>query len=113
MNFLYFGQTVLNLEVVMQIQCPICFQINIVPDMDKGQTAYCCKCDSPVLKHKTGVILKTLVFTISASVLYVPANMLPILSMEKFGMYSENTILSGCAELLKNGFWGIAIIWSD
>lgn len=32
-------------------------------------------------------------------ILYIPANAYPILSMEKFGMYSENTIISGCVEL--------------
>lgn len=94
----------------MEIQCPVCLQRNTIQPLDEGYTAYCSNCDSPLLKNEKDVIIRTLIFTTAALVMYIPANTLPILSMEKFGVYSENTIISGCAELLKTGYWGIAII---
>lgn len=94
----------------MKIVCHICHQLNYVRDQGPRFVAHCGRCAAMIYQKRQAVLAKTLLFSIAALALYVPANTLPILSMEKFGAYSENTIWSGCAELLVNGYWGIALL---
>jgi len=43
-------------------------------------------------------------------ILYVPANLLPVLSIVRFGHVDDNTILSGVVELIQNDLWPLAVI---
>ena len=47
---------------------------------------------------------------ITGFLLYVPANLLPVLSIERFGRDDPSTILSGVHELITAGLWPLAII---
>jgi paraquat-inducible protein A len=48
--------------------------------------------------------------TLSAAVMLVPANLLPVLSTETSGATRNDTILSGAVELWRQGLWAIAAI---
>jgi len=48
--------------------------------------------------------------SLAALILFVPANLLPILSMNRFGYHSESTIWQGVVELWKSGTIGIAVV---
>jgi paraquat-inducible protein A len=43
-------------------------------------------------------------------ILYIPANIYPILRMERYGAYSESTVWDGCVKLFQNGQWVVALI---
>lgn len=94
----------------MQIRCQVCGQLNRVGTLAPGYAARCGRCASVIHQHRRGAVMRTLLYSAAALVLYVPANILPILSMDKFGMHSQNTILSGCAELFRNGYWGVGAV---
>jgi paraquat-inducible protein A len=47
---------------------------------------------------------------IAGFLLYLPANVLPVLSVERFGRVEPNTILSGVRELITLGLWPLAIL---
>jgi paraquat-inducible protein A len=49
-------------------------------------------------------------FAIAAAAMYVPANVLPILSTDIPGQSRTDTIFSGIIGLYQSGSWGIAII---
>jgi paraquat-inducible protein A len=49
-------------------------------------------------------------FSLAALVLFVPANVFPILSITRMGYESKSTILGGVIDLWNNGTWGIATI---
>lgn len=53
---------------------------------------------------------RTLAFSIAALILFIPANILPILSMSKLGYKTESTIWSGTVKLWNDGTQGIAIL---
>jgi paraquat-inducible protein A len=55
-------------------------------------------------------VQRTMAFSLAALILFVPANIFPILSMSKFGYKSESTIWGGVVELWKSGTQGIAIL---
>jgi paraquat-inducible protein A len=47
---------------------------------------------------------------IAAYLLYIPANLLPVLSLVQFGRTDSKTILEGARELLDTGMWPLALI---
>lgn len=91
------------------ISCHYCGTLNRVPeDSEAGQ--YCGECGGLIWRSRKVGIRWTIAFTLAALVLYIPANLLPILSVTQLGQYSENTVLSGVSELLHSGMWGIATV---
>ena len=51
-----------------------------------------------------------LMLSLAALVLYVPANMYPILRMEFYGAHSDNTIWDGVVSLAQHNQWVVAAI---
>ena len=47
---------------------------------------------------------------VTAGILLVPANLLPVLTTETPGRYRTDTIFSGTVELWRHGLWAIALI---
>ncbi len=73
-------------------------------------THECPRCHSHLHKRVPNSLQKTFALTLSATILYVPANLLPIMDYEELNVGFSRTILAGVMELLANGLWGIAII---
>ena len=46
----------------------------------------------------------------TAAILYIPANVLPVMTVISFGKGSPDTIVSGVIELLHAGMWPIALL---
>jgi paraquat-inducible protein A len=53
---------------------------------------------------------RTVALVIAAYILYVPANLLPVLSIVRFGTEQASTILEGVHGLLESGMWPLALI---
>ncbi len=47
---------------------------------------------------------------IAGAALYIPANILPIMAVGRLGHPSPDTILTGIRELVRRGYWPLAII---
>lgn len=90
--------------------CPVCSQPHQAVSFEVSTTLSCVRCGSVILRGRSKGVSQTLAFSIAALILYIPANIYPILSMEKLGVYSENTIWQGVRELFSNGYWGISIL---
>jgi paraquat-inducible protein A len=70
----------------------------------------CPRCEAPLHRRKPNSYSRTWATLIAAIVLYVPANLLPVMYTDMFGSGSENTILSGVIEFWKGGSWDIALL---
>ena len=71
----------------------------------------CPRCGRRLHVRKPGAMLKSWTFLVAAMVLYLPANMLPIMDTESLVMGSHSdTIMSGIVLLWKTGSWVLAII---
>jgi len=68
----------------------------------------CPRCNSAVYKRIPNSIQKTWALVIAAGLLYIPANILPIMTYSSLGDVDTDTIFSGVVELLAQGLWGIA-----
>jgi paraquat-inducible protein A len=92
------------------ILCRCCDLAVQVDQLGPGMRAQCPRCGSKVSQRKFNSLQRTAALTLAALVLYVPANIYPILRMEFYGAYSESTVWDGCVKLFQDGMWFIAVI---
>jgi paraquat-inducible protein A len=71
---------------------------------------YCPRCGHEVHHRIPNSLQKTTAFTLAAAILYIPANVLPIMTYATLGDVGTDTIFSGVVELIAAGLYGIAAI---
>jgi paraquat-inducible protein A len=91
---------------VPTIACTICDLI--VPRADHGTD--CPRCGATLHDRKPASVQRTVALLIAGFLLYIPANLLPVLTVVRFGREERNTILSGVNELIHNNLWPLAVI---
>ncbi len=72
--------------------------------------AQCARCGGTLHTHIPRGTQRTMAFSIAALILFIPANLLPILSLSKMGYKSESTIWSGTVELWHSGTYSVATL---
>jgi paraquat-inducible protein A len=92
------------------IACATCGLLQRVEPLRPGTAAECERCGSVVIEQKSGSLATTFALALAALILYVPANVYPILSMSFYGVYTENTVWEGCVSLFRAGQWHVAVI---
>ncbi len=70
----------------------------------------CGRCGSTLRFRKTDSIGRASAYLIAAYILYVPANVLPIMETQSVLGREENTIVSGVAYLWHSGSWPLALV---
>jgi len=77
----------------------------------ESQAALACpRCGSSLHARKPNSVARTWAFLIAAAILYVPANMLPVMSTDSLFGSEDHTILGGVVELWNDGSWDLAVI---
>jgi paraquat-inducible protein A len=71
---------------------------------------HCPRCQAAVHRRKPDSINRTWALVITAAMLYVPANIFPVMRVISMGKAQEDTILSGAVYLLVHGMWPLALI---
>src|ERR671919_72211 len=92
------------------IVCETCGLMQQVEKLEPGARAECCRCTSIIGSRKINSLSRTAAFSLGALILYIPANIYPILRMNYYGAYSENTIWDGRVNLFNDGQWLVATI---
>jgi len=82
----------------------------VVGELKPGMVAECSRCGLVIGKRSVNSLGRTAALSLAALILYVPANIYPILSMNYYGAYTENTIWDGCVRLFQDGQWLVAVI---
>jgi paraquat-inducible protein A len=70
----------------------------------------CDRCGAALHRRKPDSIARTWALATAALVLYLPANIYPVLTYTQLGSGSPSTILGGARELLDAGQWPLALI---
>ncbi|MGB4065550.1 MAG: paraquat-inducible protein A [Azonexus sp.] len=73
-------------------------------------SARCPRCLSPLHRRRPDSIARAWAFLLAGLILYIPANLLPVMFTGQFGDDQENTVMSGIIEFWKTGSYGIALI---
>jgi paraquat-inducible protein A len=93
------------------ISCDTCGLVQRVDRLGPGTVAECIRCGSYVAGRSTTRSLEvTAALSLAALILYVPANIYPIMKMYLYGGYSESTVWDGIVMLARNDEWLIALI---
>ncbi len=71
---------------------------------------HCPRCGSPVHQRVTGSLQRTIALLITASILYIPANLYPIMYTDQLGRTEASTIIGGVVLLINMGSAPIAAV---
>lgn len=90
------------------IVCDECHQLNHMgSDDDHG---HCRRCGAVLYARRPDSIVRTWALLITATILYVPANLLPIMTVNFFGNGAPSTIMGGVLELIHADMVPIALV---
>lgn len=77
------------------LACPVCGQVHRVKPLPAGMTADCVRCGSRITARTHNSLHRTAAFALAALILYIPANIFPILRLTLYGATSDNTVFDG------------------
>jgi len=97
-------------EAFMLLACKICGQVHVIEPLEPGTVARCRRCGSAIAKHTPFGPHLTAALALAALILYVPANVFPILRLEMYGATTTNTVWQGTQRLFQDGDVVIAVI---
>ena len=92
------------------MSCHACHQLSRIPPVLNHVDAICPRCEAPLHLRKPNSISRTWALLIAAYILYIPANLLPVMTVISFGKGEADTILSGVKELIHAGMMPIALL---
>ena len=78
--------------------------------LSRADAPRCGRCASAVHLRKPDSLARTAALLSTAALLFVPANVLPIMTVQKLGQGEPHTILGGVQELIHAGMWSLAAI---
>ncbi|MFT7461808.1 MAG: paraquat-inducible protein A [Pseudohongiellaceae bacterium] len=90
--------------------CHSCGQLSRWRIAGKGEELVCPRCESSLHQRKPNGLAKTWALLIAAIVLYIPANLIPVMSSVSYGKESPGTIMEGVSSLFSSGQLALAII---
>jgi paraquat-inducible protein A len=101
---------VVTAKALRMARCEDCQLVARLPALVAGQLATCPRCGAVLHQRKPASIARSWAWLITAFVLFIPANMLPIMTAVYFGDGEPDTILSGVLSLARSGQIPIAVL---
>jgi paraquat-inducible protein A len=87
------------------IGCPSCGIVNHAMPGDS-----CRRCDAMLEPRKPASFARSWAFIAAAAVLYVPANIYPVMTISSFVETQQFTIMGGIFELFQRGLWPLGVL---
>ncbi len=87
--------------------CDECHQLEY---LNEGAVQHCSRCGSMLHMRRPNSIVRTWALLITAAILYIPANLLPIMTVNFFGNGAPSTIMGGVIELIHVDMLPIALV---
>lgn len=70
----------------------------------------CSRCDSLLHARRPDSVTRTFSLLVAAALVYIPANLLPIMHAFSLGRSEDDTILAGVAYFWTSGDWALAVV---
>lgn len=70
----------------------------------------CLRCGTPLHHRKPNSTGRSWALIAAAAILYVPANLYPVMNIVTLGQGGPHTIMGGVVEFIETGFWPLALI---
>jgi len=91
------------------IRCDTCGKLALDREHD-GYEEHCPRCRGHMQMRNSNSLSRTWALLITAVILYVPANVLPIMTVTYFGSGTPDTIMSGIILLIQLGSYPVAAV---
>lgn len=92
------------------IACHECDLLMRRPDIGEEQKACCPRCGYELVVHRSQMERRALALVLTALLLFVPANFLPIMKLNLLGQTSHDTVWTGVLGLYNSGMDGVAVL---
>ena len=99
-----------SLPIEQLVACHECDLLMRKPVLQDGESAECPRCGYELFSHRHRVVRRSMALVLTALLLYVPANFLPIMQLNLLGQTSQDTVWSGVVGLYESGMQGIAVV---
>jgi paraquat-inducible protein A len=90
------------------LSCHDCGLVSQAPQT--GGTAHCPRCSAPLHFRKPDSVARAWALLIAAYIMYIPANVLPMMETGSLFGSQDDTILSGVVYLWSSGSWDLALV---
>ena len=90
------------------LTCNECHELNKLDPETDEQT--CTRCGALVHARRPDSLMRTWALLLTSAILYIPANLLPIMTINSLGQGSPSTIMAGVIELMQHGMIPIAAV---
>jgi len=92
------------------IACPDCDLVQRLPTLAVGGSARCPRCDRELRRRREDPLGRTLALGIAAAILYVVANVVPMLGLTVVGRAASTTVVGGAQQLWHDGREMVAVL---
>ncbi|MCA8276106.1 PqiA/YebS family transporter subunit [Burkholderia sp. AU30280] len=100
------GSAAMTARAAGLIACHLCSRVQ--PAHACGQR--CTRCGSPLHARRPDSAARTGALVAAAALLYIPANLLPVMHATSLGRAEDDTILGGVAYFWTSGDWALAVV---
>jgi paraquat-inducible protein A len=87
-----------------------CHACGLVLDLSGSTHAACPRCGAQMHHRKRDSLNRTWALVITAFILYIPANLFPVMTVISFGRGHPDTILSGVKAFIEADMWPLALL---
>ncbi|MCC6075909.1 paraquat-inducible protein A [Pseudomonas sp. GCM10022188] len=97
-----------QLPLAQLIACHECDLLMRKPELQAEQKACCPRCGFELIAHRAQVERRSLALALTALMLFLPANFLPIMQLNLLGQTTQDTVWSGVVALYRSGMPAVA-----
>ena len=90
------------------LSCHVCGLVSKAPRT--GSSTHCPRCSARLHSRKPDSVARTWALLIAAGIMYVPANLLPMMETRSLFGSQDDTIMSGVIYLWTSGSWDLALV---
>ncbi len=92
------------------VSCHACDLLTRIPSSARTHHFLCPRCGAHLHRRKPNSLSRCWALVIAATILYIPANLLPIMTVISFGEGEPDTIISGVKLLIESGMYPVALV---
>jgi paraquat-inducible protein A len=81
------------------VACPDCDLLQRLPELREGASARCARCGTELWRRRVDPIQRPLALAVAAAILFVIANVVPMLGLEAVGRRASTTVFGGALQL--------------
>jgi paraquat-inducible protein A len=78
--------------------------------IDVSDNVLCPRCGACLFATRPDSVNRVLALSLSGLLLFIPANTLPIMSLQIIGQSNSNTMVNGIVQLAEQGYWWMAFL---